>query len=107
MVIQPDFSVSATVIAVQWYISTVFICTSPMNNDIDRDVVGTGGCRSLKRGSQLNRETWGMLGAHWRFRKAISTRQACFAGGGRRTASSHGVGDGMRAAFRFRPRARV
>ena len=40
-------------------------------------------------------------------RKASRTRQACLTSGGTRIASDHWVRDGMRPAFRFRPRAGV
>ena len=53
------------------------------------------------------RETQGMLRDHCKFKKAIRTRQACLTGGGAKVALGHWVVDGMRPAFRFRPRARV
>ena len=75
----------------------------------DRDRVGPGVCRSPSRGSYLSlwRENWGPLGDHCKFKLAIRTRQICLISGGVRIASGHWVGDGMRPAFRFRPRPRV
>ena len=57
------------------------------------DRVGTGGCRSPSRGSQIEWETWGMLGDHCKLKKAIRTRQPCLTVGGVRIASGHWVGD--------------
>ena len=68
---------------------------------------GTGGFRSPSWRSQIKRETWGMWGDHCRFKKAISTRQACWTSGGARIASGRWVGIGMRPAFRVSPRAGV
>ena len=52
-----------------------------------------------------------MLGDHFKLincpPKTIRTRQSCLTSGGVRIASGHWVGNGIRPAFRFRPRAGV
>jgi len=72
----------------------------------DRDRVGTGGCESPNRGSEIKKETWEVLGDHCKFRKTVGTKQACLTGAGR-IASGDWVAGGMRPAFRFGPGADI
>ena len=61
----------------------------------DRDRVCIGDCRSPNGGSWIKRETWGMLGDHYKFGKNMRARQAILTTGDERIASGHWVGNGM------------